>query len=169
VLALAPLAELAARALPERADTAFGFLDAALAPHNVESQHAMRIAMKRLRYAMESVACVLGGDFDPLYRTARSFQDALGELHDVDVFAEAVRTAKSDPDAAAAGVSEAGLDGVLARLAAERRRRFAAFKALAGRQREATVRARLGKALAAALTASAQGEPPAKTSPKASS
>lgn len=152
VLAREPLAELAARAIPERADTAFGFLDAALAPQNMESQHAMRIAMKRLRYAMECLACVLDRDFDPLYRTARGFQDALGELHDVDVFADAVRAAGSDPRAAAAGVSEAGLDGVLARLATERRRRFAAFKTLAGRQGEATVRARLDKALAAALT-----------------
>ena len=158
VLARAPLAELAARAIPERAATAFGFLGAALTPQNVESQHAMRIAMKRLRYAMESLACVLGRDFDPLYRAARSFQDALGELHDVDVFVGAVRAARSDPRAAAAGVSEAGLDGVLARLAAERRRRFAAFRTLAGRQREATTRARLEKALAAALTAPVEAE-----------
>jgi CHAD domain-containing protein len=151
VLARAPLTELAARALPERAETAFGFLGAALTPENVESQHAMRIAMKRLRYAMESLACVLGPDFDPLYRAVRGFQDALGELHDADVFAEAVRAARADERVLAAGVTAAGLDGVSARLAAERKRRFAAFKTLAGRHPEAAVRARLEKALAAAL------------------
>lgn len=153
VLARAPLAELAVRALPERADTAFGFLGAALAPENVESQHAMRIAMKRLRYAMESLACALGRDFDPLYRVARGFQDALGELHDADVFAAAVREARADEGVMAAGVTVTGLDGVLARLASARQRRFAAFKTLAGRHPETTVRARFDKALAAALTA----------------
>lgn len=152
VAARAPLAELAARALPERVETAFGFLGSALAPENVESQHAMRIAMKRLRYAMECLACVLDRDFDPLYRTARGFQDALGELHDVDVFADAVRAAGSDPRAAAAGVSQVGLDGVLGRLTQERARRFGVFKAFAGRHREAAVRARLEKALARAAS-----------------
>jgi CHAD domain-containing protein len=52
--------------------------------------HAMRIEAKRLRYVMEIFAPVYGGKLKPFIRTIRSIQDALGEMHDCDVWIETV-------------------------------------------------------------------------------
>lgn len=52
--------------------------------------HAMRIEAKRLRYVMEIFAPIYGGKLKPFIRTVRSIQDALGEMHDCDVWIETV-------------------------------------------------------------------------------
>jgi CHAD domain-containing protein len=50
--------------------------------------HAMRIEAKRLRYVMEIFAPLYKGKLKPFIRTVRSIQDALGRMHDCDVWAE---------------------------------------------------------------------------------
>jgi CHAD domain-containing protein len=86
------------RALYERSAAAvLGNLDALLAydadiriPEKIEELHAARIAAKRLRYTMET--------FSPLYperlkselQHARTVQDYLGEIHDCDIWQEAL-------------------------------------------------------------------------------
>ena len=94
-------------------------------------QHALRIDYKRLRYAVEAFAPCYGDAFDALHATLTAFQDTLGELHDVHVFAEMVRDPVRAQAARAAGVTDAGLDEVVAVLDGRARERFAAFSALA--------------------------------------
>ncbi len=62
----------------------------ALAPHlqnpdHVEELHEMRIAAKRLRYALELFAEPLGEGAGPVIAAVREFQEIVGEIHDADV------------------------------------------------------------------------------------
>lgn len=62
----------------------------ALAPHlqnpdDVEELHEMRIAAKRLRYALELFAEPLGEGTGPVLASVREFQEVVGEIHDADV------------------------------------------------------------------------------------
>ena len=50
--------------------------------------HAMRIEAKRLRYVMEIFAPLYKGKLKPFIRTVREIQEALGQMHDCDVWAE---------------------------------------------------------------------------------
>ena len=47
--------------------------------------HEMRIAAKRLRYAMELFASALGPDVDWCIDAVKEFQEIVGEIHDADV------------------------------------------------------------------------------------
>ncbi len=55
-------------------------------PEQVEPLHAMRIAAKHLRYAMEIFSPLYGEDFEGILRTVRQVQTQLGEIHDCDVW-----------------------------------------------------------------------------------
>lgn len=68
----------------------------ALAPHienpdAVEELHEMRIAAKRLRYALELFAEPLGPDTGAALASVRAFQEIVGEIHDADVRADLLR------------------------------------------------------------------------------
>ena len=54
---------------------------------DVKAAHRARIAAKHLRYILEPVSNLLP-DGDAIIRTLKTLQDALGDLHDVHVFAE---------------------------------------------------------------------------------
>ena len=75
----------AARIVSTRLDELRGLAEAALEPGAETAQHDMRIAAKRLRYALE----IVGGCFEPDgergRRVARELQGVLGEIHDCDV------------------------------------------------------------------------------------
>jgi CHAD domain-containing protein len=58
-----------------------------------ESLHRVRIANKRLRYAIEPFSRMLGKEVRRLYRSASRFHDALGDLHDADSMAVMLETA----------------------------------------------------------------------------
>ena len=58
-----------------------------------ESLHRLRIANKRLRYAIEPFARMLGKEVRRLYRSASRFHDVLGDLHDADSMAVRLETA----------------------------------------------------------------------------
>jgi CHAD domain-containing protein len=90
----------------------------------------MRIAVKKLRYAVETFAPCLGPSLEEVYPALKSIQDALGEVHDRDVFVAAVRDAGLLGDAAGAGVVPAGIEAVVRDLRSERSRQFRAFEAL---------------------------------------
>ena len=138
-----PLAGLAEEALAARAVTMFGFLPAALDAGNVEAQHAMRIACKKLRYAVETLAPCFDESFDRTHDTLVKFQDVLGEMHDLDVFAGAVLEVRGAGGAAAAGVTKQGLDAVVAALRERRRRAFQKFRTLCRAHPEAIFRSEL--------------------------
>jgi CHAD domain-containing protein len=54
---------------------------------SVEDLHALRVAVKRLRYLLDFHAETCGIAFDAERRLARQLQDCLGDLHDHDVLA----------------------------------------------------------------------------------
>lgn len=57
----------------------------AVEPGAEAAQHDMRIAAKRLRYALEVAAGCLGAEAEELRAKARELQDVLGDIHDCDV------------------------------------------------------------------------------------
>ncbi len=60
-------------------------------PTNVAQLHDMRIAAKRLRYAVELFADVLDADAAACIDLIKEFQDVVGEIHDHDVHVEILR------------------------------------------------------------------------------
>jgi hypothetical protein len=60
------------------------FVPKALDPGASRAQHDMRIAAKRLRYALELFAPALGEGATRGAKTAKRLQDVLGEIHDCD-------------------------------------------------------------------------------------
>jgi CHAD domain-containing protein len=58
-----------------------------------ESLHRLRIANKRLRYAIEPFSRMLGKEVRRLYRSASRLHDVLGDLHDADSMAVRLETA----------------------------------------------------------------------------
>jgi CHAD domain-containing protein len=80
-----------------------------LGPHpSDEALHKVRIRTKRLRYACNAVAGVVGTPAHSMAKAAADLQDILGELHDAAVAAEWLRLAATDLD-----VSEALIAGQL--------------------------------------------------------
>ena len=57
-------------------------------PYEVEPLHDMRIAAKRLRYAMELFAQCWGESLAPFSEEVARIQDSLGDLHDCDMWIE---------------------------------------------------------------------------------
>ena len=79
------------------ADAILGYLQALLAyepfvemPDRAEELHAMRIAAKRLRYALEVFVPIYAGSIKPFVKSVRRIQTQLGDLHDCDVWIEAL-------------------------------------------------------------------------------
>jgi hypothetical protein len=58
---------------------------------NVAQLHDMRIAAKRLRYALELFADVLDADAAACIDLVKEFQDVVGDIHDHDVHADILR------------------------------------------------------------------------------
>ena len=80
-----PLRPNVTRIVATRLDELRGFAEAALAADASETQHDMRIAAKRLRYALELFAPCLGGEANEARRAAQQLQSVLGDLHDCDL------------------------------------------------------------------------------------
>jgi hypothetical protein len=80
-----PLAENAARIIAVRLDEMRSFAPDARKRSNVEQQHDMRIAAKRLRYVLELTGFCFGPAAERARRRAKELQEILGELHDCDV------------------------------------------------------------------------------------
>jgi hypothetical protein len=107
----APLADGAERIVRVRLDELCSFMPRALDDTN--ALHDMRIAAKRLRYALEAT----GGCFGPYASTAikhvKAIQDVLGEIHDADEHLPEVRALRDEAlaaDAAAAAGDPAALE-----------------------------------------------------------
>lgn len=84
------LTQKARQSIAQQLDNVLGHEIYVEQPNNVEELHRMRIAMKRLRYTMET--------FEPIYRTkisrfikaAIAIQRLLGELHDLDMWIDSL-------------------------------------------------------------------------------
>jgi len=81
----APLLPNAARLIRLRLDELRSFAPIALEPAASKTQHDMRIAAKRLRYALEIVGPCFGPEADAARDAAKRLQGVLGEIHDCDV------------------------------------------------------------------------------------
>jgi CHAD domain len=79
-----PLDENAARIIRTRLDELRSFVPEVLDPAEVEAQHDMRIAAKRLRYVLEVTEFCFGKPAVAARRRARDLQGLLGEIHDCD-------------------------------------------------------------------------------------
>jgi CHAD domain-containing protein len=81
----ATLAENAARIVAVRVAELRSFTPRALDPAEVDHQHDMRIAAKRLRYVLEATGFCFGRAGAAARSRAKEIQDLLGEVHDADV------------------------------------------------------------------------------------
>jgi CHAD domain-containing protein len=81
----APLRPNAAAIVQTRLDELRSFAPGALEPSAATAQHDMRIAAKRLRYALEIVGDCFGEEAHAARLAAKQLQDVLGDLHDCDV------------------------------------------------------------------------------------
>lgn len=80
-----PLRPNVARIVSTRLEELRDLAGAALSPGASEAQHDMRIAAKRLRYALELFAPCLGEEAEEARRAAKQLQSVLGDLHDSDL------------------------------------------------------------------------------------
>ncbi len=116
-----PLARFARDALHARLDAVLELLPGARQATETEAQHLLRIAVKHFRYRMEILTPLLDPHYGEHHQTLKDYQDVLGIMHDLDVFAGIVRGANLSPPA----------EQVLLKLVAEKRdRRFADFSAM---------------------------------------
>ena len=88
-----PTYEFARERVRERLLDVHGRWTAARREATPSSLHRMRIANKRLRYAIEPFSRMLGKEVRRLYRSASRFHDVLGDLHDADSLAVILETA----------------------------------------------------------------------------
>lgn len=86
---------------------------------DVEGLHALRIAYKELRYSIELLSDALPIDARALLEPATVFQKRLGEIHDVDVAIEVIRSAR--------GLAPEAREEALVALAAIREKRVGKY------------------------------------------
>jgi CHAD domain-containing protein len=72
----------------DRAERLLAYEDCLADPADRQRHHAMRIAAKRLRYAVEICAPVYGGQLDESLEAIKRVQTLLGEVHDCDFWVE---------------------------------------------------------------------------------
>lgn len=118
------IAFFAAEAIGERARTLSELLPQAANEGNHGAQHELRIAVKRMRYRLEIIEPLLKDGYQDLHASLKEYQDLLGKLHDIDVFAGMVQEQLPE------GV---GKKGVLRAMTGRRSRLFEAFEELLGR------------------------------------
>jgi len=90
---LAPLTGFARCSLDGRLSDVLKLLPDARQPGEIEAQHLLRIAVKHYRYRMEMLAFLIGPGYEELHTEVKGYQDVLGKMHDLDVFAGIVRDA----------------------------------------------------------------------------
>ena len=146
----ATFGESSARLLRALAADLESHLGAVASADDVEEAHEARIVGKRLRYAVEPLAPFLE-DAPPIVKRLKRMQDALGELHDAQLFGAEVAALCGDLDAADDGADpRPGLSALAGRLAARRTASFAAAREWLGGEEGAALVARV-RAVAAAL------------------
>jgi len=86
-----PLGFFAAVALDQRLADLLPLVPAARREGEVAAQHALRIAVKHLRYRMEILSFLVASGYEEIHAAVKAYQECLGTMHDLDVFAEMVR------------------------------------------------------------------------------
>lgn len=111
------LADNAERIVSVRLDELCEFWPETADPEAVVALHDMRIAAKRLRYALEVTGHCFGPYAAEALRTVKQLQELLGDIHDCDVQIPQITDAlaarlERDAAAIAAGAAGAGLADV---------------------------------------------------------
>ncbi|HOP41595.1 MAG TPA: CHAD domain-containing protein, partial [Geobacteraceae bacterium] len=83
--------DFARESLDERLASVLALVPAACIPEEAASQHRLRIAVKRYRYRMEVLAPLMGEGYAEEHARVKAYQEILGRIHDLDVFAELIR------------------------------------------------------------------------------
>ncbi|HZV82181.1 MAG TPA: CHAD domain-containing protein [Geobacteraceae bacterium] len=104
--------------LHEREASLLRFTAEAAHEENIAAQHRLRIAMKHFRYRLELASFFSPDRLNDLIREAKSYQELLGTMHDLDVFATMISERIASPDASAP---------LLAHIAARRHQLFEIF------------------------------------------
>jgi hypothetical protein len=102
----APLADGAERIVRTRLDELFAFMPRAA--DDPRALHDMRIAAKRLRYALEVTAGCFGPYAAGAIKQVKAIQEVLGDIHDCDEHVPDVRALLEESIAAGAAVAGAG-------------------------------------------------------------
>ena len=113
-----PLADFAREALDARLEDILALVPAARLPENAAAQHRMRIAVKHYRYRLEILSALIGSGYQQLHAAVKGYQEVLGKIHDLDVFAGICGAAVFGPPAA---------ELVPTAIAAKREQLFAVF------------------------------------------
>ncbi len=90
----APLADFAREAIDAGLSAVVELVPQARRAREIEAQHRLRIAIKHFRYRAEILSGLLGASFPKLRDRLRAYQDVLGRMHDLDVFAGIVQDAR---------------------------------------------------------------------------
>ncbi|KAF0221165.1 MAG: CHAD domain-containing [Geobacteraceae bacterium] len=114
----------AKESMQQRIAEVLELLPQARGEENIDAQHRLRIAVKHFRYRMEIFSFLVGGGYQELHGAVRGYQDVLGKMHDLDVFAGIVRDR---------GFALQVEQAVLAAIAAKRGNLFGDFMAMLGK------------------------------------
>ena len=117
---LTPLAGFARDALDEALTPVSELVSTARDEAQSQAQHNLRVAVKKFRYRVELLAPALGEAAGEIRSALKQYQEVLGKMHDLDVFAEEASGAAADP----------GLPALLERIGTLRRERFQQFEHL---------------------------------------
>lgn len=86
-----PVAAFAAESMEARLADVLALVPEARREENAEAQHALRIAVKHWRYRLEILSFLFREGYDEIRGVVKGYQECLGKLHDLDVFAAIVR------------------------------------------------------------------------------
>ncbi|ABQ26816.1 CHAD domain-containing protein [Geotalea uraniireducens] len=89
-----PLSVFARQAIDAGLSAVMELVPQARRAGEIEAQHRLRIAVKHFRYRAEILEGLFGAGFPELCDRLKAYQDVLGRMHDLDVFAGIVRDAK---------------------------------------------------------------------------
>ena len=91
-----PFVALGCESVTERVLRAFELEQAARVPGAVADLHKMRIAIKKVKYALELFLDVLGKPAKKAYKPISKLQDLMGKVHDCDVLLRVLEEAKGE-------------------------------------------------------------------------
>jgi len=104
--------------LHEREASLLRFAEEAVHEENIIAQHRLRIAVKHFRYRLELAAFFAPDRLNDLISVAKGYQELLGTMHDLDVFATMISERIASPEASTP---------LLAHIAARRHQLFETF------------------------------------------
>jgi CHAD domain-containing protein len=123
----ARFADAAGRIVLTRWREMMSYREGTLAGEDVEELHAMRVASRRLRAAMDAFAAAFPPkSFRRYLRTVKEVTDTLGDARDLDVAVDGLESRLADAPAA----ERAGIQGLIDRYRAERLRETPLIEAL---------------------------------------